>query len=90
MLLRCELVIPRDINTALIACYYRAHHYAHDTPRIFDDPIAQFLITSAEKEYIADFMIERLNTLDPGLAASCADGLEIQNGFMQSGLIATG
>ena len=80
----CELVIPPEINTALIACYYRAHHHAHDEPRIFDDPIAQFLITSAEKEYIADFMIERLNTLDPGLAASGAARLVMLNGFMRS------
>ena len=38
----------RASRTALATAYYRAHHHLHDEPKLFDDPLAQRLLTAGE------------------------------------------
>jgi methyltransferase (TIGR00027 family) len=73
----------RESRTALSAAYVRAFHYAHDTPRIFDDPVAHLMLTESEEEFFSARRVERLRWLDPTLAESCADRFAIDRCFMR-------
>jgi methyltransferase (TIGR00027 family) len=56
--------------TARHAAYVRAYHYAHDSPRVFEDFLAGTLITSAERTTIEENWLASLARLSPELAAA--------------------
>ena len=76
--------IHQESRTALVAAFYRAHHYAHDTPKIFEDSLAHLMLSAAEEEFFADRRSERLKRLDPALAASCPDRTAMVGCFMRA------
>ena len=59
--------------TALLATFLRAYHHAHDVPRIFEDALADRLLTPAERQSFQRVVTSALEELDPKLAASCRD-----------------
>lgn len=59
--------------TALLATFLRAYHHAHDVPRIFEDALADRLLTPAERQSFQHVVASALKELDPKLAASCQD-----------------
>jgi methyltransferase (TIGR00027 family) len=63
----------RASRTAIATAYFRAHHYEHANPKIFEDSLAGVLLRVQEREGLEKFFLERLATLNPGLAGSCAD-----------------
>jgi methyltransferase (TIGR00027 family) len=54
--------------TARHAAYVRAYHYAHDSPRVFEDFLAATLITPAERATIEENWLASLARLSPELA----------------------
>lgn len=73
--------------TALVTAYARAYHAAHDSPKIFDDFLADALFTQEEQAALDQNMAGLLQMVDPELAASCPDQataltrvIQIQNG----------
>ena len=57
---------------ALAAAYYRAYHTIHDTPKIFDDYLANRLLTEEERVFF-DRLFTQFIESDPANAASCSD-----------------
>ena len=47
-------------KTALNTCFYRAYHFEHDSPKVFEDSVAGSLLTADEKESIEASMIATL------------------------------
>jgi methyltransferase (TIGR00027 family) len=56
--------------TARHAAYVRAYHYAHDSPRVFEDFLAGTLITPAERTTMEENWLASLARLSPELAAA--------------------
>jgi methyltransferase (TIGR00027 family) len=54
-------------RTALVTAYIRAYHAAHDEPKIFDDLLAQRLITIEEPESLRMRLIDPLQLAEPEL-----------------------
>jgi methyltransferase (TIGR00027 family) len=54
--------------SARIAAYTRAYHYAHDSPRVFEDFLAGTLITPEEREIIESNWLAELVRVSPELA----------------------
>jgi methyltransferase (TIGR00027 family) len=54
--------------SARIAAYTRAYHYAHDSPRVFEDFLAGTLITPEEREIIESNWLTELVRVSPELA----------------------
>ena len=59
--------------TALITAYARAYHATHDTPKIFDDFMADALYTPAEHAAFDQNLAGLLKIIDPELAAAQPD-----------------
>jgi methyltransferase (TIGR00027 family) len=60
--------------TALSVAYMRAYHYLYDdAPKIFEDVLAQRLLTAAEWETITRRYAAALSRLDPARAQACPD-----------------
>lgn len=78
---------PGEIDTALNAAFNRAHHYAHDSQKIFEDSMAHLMLSDSEREFIANRHAERLKRLDPDLAATCRDLDEMVSCFMRGGSV---
>lgn len=60
-------------KTALGTAFMRAYHAAHDHPRIFDDFLAQHLLTAEELRVIEERHLAAFQRFDPAGAASCLD-----------------
>jgi methyltransferase (TIGR00027 family) len=56
--------------SARSAVYLRAYHYAHDSPRVFEDFLADTLITPEEREIIENSWLAAFASLSPGLASA--------------------
>lgn len=56
--------------TALITAYARAYHAAHDTPKIFDDFLADALFSAEERAQFDHNLTQLLPLIDPTLAAT--------------------
>jgi methyltransferase (TIGR00027 family) len=67
------MAIHQESRSALSAASVRAYHHTHDSPKIFDDPVAPLLLTAEEEEFFANVRVERLKRLDPVLAESRPD-----------------
>ncbi len=59
--------------TALGTAYARAYHATHETPKIFDDFLADQFFTEEERGYINQNLAGMLKAIDPDLAASNPD-----------------
>jgi methyltransferase (TIGR00027 family) len=71
-------------KTAMGTALMRAYHAAHDRPRIFDDFLAQQLITPEELRIIEARHLAAFQRFDPAGAASCPDRASALAGWMQS------
>jgi methyltransferase (TIGR00027 family) len=71
-------------KTAMGTAFMRAYHAAHDRPRIFDDFLAQQLITAEELRIIEERHLAAFQRFDPAGAASCPDRASALAGWMQS------
>jgi methyltransferase (TIGR00027 family) len=56
--------------SARSAAYLRAYHYAHDSPRVFEDFLADTLITPEERESIENSWLAVFARLSPELASA--------------------
>ena len=72
-------------KTALGTAFMRAYHAAHDHPRIFDDFLAQQLITAEELLVIEERHLAAFQRFDPAGAASCLDRASALACWMQGG-----
>ncbi len=63
--------------TARGAAYLRAYHYAHDTPRVFEDFLAGTLITAEEREILENSWLTSLARLRPELASATDRGAAV-------------
>lgn len=59
--------------TALVAACVRAYHAMHDDPKIFDDFLADRMLTEEWRAIIEQGMARSLQLYDPELASSCPD-----------------
>src|SRR5262245_15078228 len=66
---RCVVDPDRASWTARSAAYTRAYHYAHDSPRVFEDFLAGTLLTPEEREIIENSWLASLAHLSPELAS---------------------
>ena len=71
-------------KTAMGTAFMRAYHAAHDHPRIFDDFLAQHLITAEELRIIEERHLAAFQRFDPAGAASCPDRASALACWMQS------
>jgi methyltransferase (TIGR00027 family) len=62
--------------TALLTAFVRAYHYQHDSPQIFEDPLARSLFTAEEYAAIGQNLADSLQFFAPGRAASCRNRAE--------------
>jgi len=63
----------RASRTAIATAYFRAHHCAHASPKIFEDSLAGALLNAKEQEAVERFLLEGLEKHNPELAQSGAD-----------------
>jgi methyltransferase (TIGR00027 family) len=63
----------RASRTAIATAYFRAHHCAHASPKIFEDSLAGALLSAKELEAMERFLLEGLAKFNPELAQSGAD-----------------
>jgi methyltransferase (TIGR00027 family) len=59
--------------TALITAYARAYHATHDSPKIFDDYLADQMYTDEERTRFDCLLSTTLSLIDPDLAAAKPD-----------------
>jgi methyltransferase (TIGR00027 family) len=71
-------------KTAMGTAFMRAYHAAHDQPMIFDDFLAQHLITAEELLIIEERHLAAFQRFDPVGAASCPDRASALAGWMQT------
>lgn len=70
-------------KTAMGTAFMRAYHTAHDHPRIFDDFLAQQLLTAEELRIIEERHLAAFQRFYPAGAASCPDCASALAGWMQ-------
>ena len=76
---------PNQVSkTAMGTAFMRAYHAAHDQPRIFDDFLAQHLITGEELRIIEARHLAAFQRFFPAEAASCPDQSSALACWMQS------
>ena len=51
--------------TALVSAFSRAYHFKNNTVRIFEDSIAEKLLSQAEYQQIADHMSRGISFFNP-------------------------
>lgn len=59
--------------TALVTAYARAYHATHDSPKIFDDFLADQLFTPQERDLLGKQLSMLLKLIDPALAEQHPD-----------------
>lgn len=63
----------RASRTAIATAYFRAHHYEHANPRIFEDPLAGALLNAEDVAPLERFLLAGIEKSNPELARSGAD-----------------
>jgi methyltransferase (TIGR00027 family) len=63
----------RASTTALMAAWVRAFHYAHDTPKIFADPLAHTLLSEADRDLCENRALAALAQVNPSGAPAGSD-----------------
>jgi methyltransferase (TIGR00027 family) len=76
----------RASRTAIATAYFRAHHCAHATPKIFEDTLAGALLHAKEREALEKFLLEGLARHNPELARPGADRATLV-GYALRGLV---
>lgn len=71
-------------KTAMGTAFMRAYHAAHARPPLFDDFLAQRLLTAEEHLAAAERHLKALNLFNPAQAASCPDRAGALAWWMQS------
>ena len=69
--------------TALLTAYARAYHATHDSPKIFDDFLADALFTEEERAFFGKGLAESLTFFDPERAAAAPDQATALAWYMQ-------
>jgi O-methyltransferase involved in polyketide biosynthesis len=64
---RTDMEPERASLTALGAAYRRAYHFAHDTPKVFEDRLAALFVSPDEATAIEDGFIHILTQVRPDL-----------------------
>lgn len=70
--------------TALVTAYARAYHAKNDSPKIFNDLLADHLFKEEERSYLGHNLAESLKFFDPERAMSCPDQATALAWVMQS------
>ncbi len=63
--------------TALVSAFARAYHAAHNTVKIFDDPLARRLLTDGEYAAVSSHMADGSSFFAPSFAGSRDDALRL-------------
>lgn len=61
--------------TALVSAFSRAYHYKNNAVRIFDDSVAELLLTEQEYKQIGESMLQGIRFFNPEFNGSEADAL---------------
>ncbi|OGW41029.1 MAG: hypothetical protein A2X79_08565 [Desulfuromonadaceae bacterium GWB2_53_15] len=75
-------------RTAQMTAYSRGYHYDNDNPRIFDDCLANHILTKEERASIEEQMMAALRTINPAGAAAFPDQAAALRWMMQAGAAA--
>src|SRR5258708_19011779 len=70
--------------TALVTAYSRAYHATHDSPKIFDDSIADQMFTAEEHVLFNQNLAGMFKTLNPELPATNPDQATALGWVMQT------
>jgi methyltransferase (TIGR00027 family) len=70
--------------TAMGTAFMRAYHAAHDHPKIFDDFLAEHLITAAERQASEARHLKAFEKFDPARAAAMPDPAQALACWMQT------
>jgi methyltransferase (TIGR00027 family) len=70
-------------RTAMGTAFMRAYHAAHDHPKIFDDFLAQHLITAEERQASEERHLRAFEKFDPARAAGFGDRAQALACWMQ-------
>ncbi|MBS5661667.1 MAG: class I SAM-dependent methyltransferase [Clostridiales bacterium] len=62
--------------TALVSAFSRAYHFKNNTVRIFEDSIAEKLLSQAEYQQIADHMSRGISFFNPSFSGSKEEALK--------------
>lgn len=60
-------------RTAQMTAFSRGYHYEHDTPKIFEDPLAYCLLTNEERASIEAQIMAAMRTINPVAVAAFPD-----------------
>jgi methyltransferase (TIGR00027 family) len=71
--------------TAVMMAALRAYHHSCSEPRIFDDPLAQKMLSPAEREAFEKTSVQFLEILNPVLAASCTGSAQSLHHALRAG-----
>ncbi len=71
-------------RTALSSAFTRAYHAEHGSPKVFDDFLANRLLTEEESAQFTQFMLTTIQTLNPAAAAAFPDQTATLEWMMQS------
>lgn len=63
----------RSSITALVTAFSRAYHAAHDSPKIFNDPLAGRMFAEDERRFLEQALSGLVKMVNPELAASGPD-----------------
>ena len=61
--------------TALVSCFARAYHFKNSKVRVFDDCIAEKLLTKQEYDNISDNMKNGIKYFNPNFTGNCDEAL---------------
>lgn len=62
--------VGKASRTALMAAFFRADHHKHDHPKIFDDPVAELLLSPSDVESIENGLLTAAPDTSSSLSAS--------------------
>lgn len=71
-------------RTAQMTAYSRGYHYENDTPRIFDDSLANLFLTQEERISIEEQIMAAMATINPAGAAAFPDRTASLKWMMQA------
>lgn len=63
----------KSSRSALVTAYSRAYHSAHDSPKIFNDPLAGRMLAEEERSTLEQALAALIKIVNPGLASTGPD-----------------
>lgn len=73
--------------TALVSCFVRYYHTHNSRTKVYDDPLAEKLLSEAERSAIAENMKSGISFFDPGYKGNDPLG-RVVNGFLAPSVLA--